>query len=1007
MSTQKTPVPENTAPGTTAVSRTSQQFEASVISYGQHLLSHKQNKGFGVLSFQHWTQKLMDKMMRNEAFRISALRFTDVAPTLRKSDDFMNHLHSYFSDISGMDAFLGSKFAQNKLVGSVIAPVARQNIRSLASTFIAGETIDGGIKTFKSLHKKGIACSIDLLGEAVVSKQEAEAFTQAYHDAIRQISSAAQKWPEASYPEADSLGSVPRANVSVKLSALYEHINPAAHDHSVEVLTKRLAALMVTARENNTYIHIDTEQWELVPITLDVFRNILLDERFVDYPHIGIVCQAYLKESEKFLEDLISLANRRETPFSVRLVKGAYWDYEQAHAEQMNWPCPVFDNKEQTDINYEKLLRIMLEAFPKIRPLVGSHNARSLAVAMAIQDELGLDNKDIEFQVLNGMAESLRDALRDKGYRVRQYCPVGEFIPGMSYLVRRLLENTANQSFVVQKEQQNIDTEKLLEKPKEPAKIQPYNEKGFTNHPHRDFSDAAHRHSAEDALTDMRAKLPLAINPVVAGAEVSKGKQTRQLCPWQTQTTVSQVTLASVADAEKAVASARGAQNKWREMGFNKRADVIDKAADIMARNWQELFALQVYEAGKDWHSADADIAEAIDFLRFYAHEARTLEARFQPPSVWGEENTLIYDPKGVAVVIAPWNFPLAISTGMTGAALVAGNPVIYKPAEQTCGIGKQMYEALVEAGVPTDVLHFLPADGSSVGARLVSHPQVGMIAFTGSKAVGLKILEETGRVHEEQGQDHVKKCVIEMGGKNATIVDSDADLDEAVPGVVNSAFAFQGQKCSATSRVIVVGSAYAAFTQRLAEMVEGLRTGGADTAKFEANAVIDKQAFTKINSYIDLGREEGTLLAQAQKAKDSGWYIPPVVFTDLPADSRLIHEEIFGPVLVVEQASGIREAVQMAMTTDYRLTGACYTRNPETIAYVRRNFRVGNLYINRGSTGSLVGRQPFGGGGLSGTGTKTGSRDYLLNFVEPRSITENTMRRGFAPKNEEETKET
>lgn len=978
-----------------------EKFEAAVAAYGRHLLDYKQARGFGVLSFQHWTQKLMDKMMQNEAFRVSALRFTDVAPTLRDSGEFMSHLHSYFGDVGGMDAFLGSKFAQNSLVGSVVAPVARQNIRSLASTFIAGETIDDGIKTFKALHKKGIACSIDLLGEAVISKQEAEAFTQAYHDAIKQISQAAAKWPEATYPEADSLGSIPRANVSVKLSALYEHINPAAHDHAVEVLTKRLSALMVTAVEHNTYIHIDTEQWELVPITLDVFRNVLMDERFKDYPHVGIVCQAYLRESEQFLQNLISLAEQRGTPFSVRLVKGAYWDYEEAYAEQMNWPCPVFDNKEDTDINYEKLLRQMLEAFPKIRPLVGSHNARSLAVAMAIQDELGLDNKDVEFQVLNGMAESLRDALRDKGYRVRQYCPVGEFIPGMSYLVRRLLENTANQSFIVQKEQDNIDHDTLLKKPESPAKVAPYREKGFANHPLRDFSDAAHRHSAEDALTDMAAQLPLAVTPVISGEEVRDGKETRQLCPWQTDKAVSHVTLAGVADAENALEAAKAAQEKWRDMGFEKRADIIDKAADIMADNWQELFALQVYEAGKDWHSADADIAEAIDFLRFYAHEARTLEERFQPPSVWGEENTLYYDPKGVALVIAPWNFPLAISTGMTGANLVAGNPVLYKPAEQTSGIGKQMFEALIEAGVPADVLHFLPAEGSSVGARLVSHPDVSMITFTGSKAVGLKILEEAGKVHEEQGQDFVKKCVIEMGGKNATIVDSDADLDEAVPGVVHAAFGFQGQKCSATSRVIVVGSAYETFTQRLAEMVEGLRVGGADNPKYEANAVIDKEAFTKINSYIELGREEGTLLAQAKKAKGTGWFIPPVVFTDLPDDSRLIREEIFGPVLVVQKAESIEQAVKMALEPDYRLTGACYSRNPETIDYVRRNFRVGNLYINRGSTGALVARQPFGGGGLSGTGTKTGSKDYLLNFVEPRSVTENTMRRGFAPKNE------
>ena len=988
-----------------------EKFETTVSDYGRHLLDYKPSKGFGLLSFQHWSQKLLDKMMESENFRVSALRFTDVAPTLKDSNDFMAHLHSYFGNVGGMEAFLGSRLAQNSVVGSVLAPIARQKIRSMASTFIAGESIQDGIKTFKALHKKGIACSIDLLGEAVISKQKAESFTQAYHDAITQIAQAAKKWPEASYPEADSIGAIPRANVSVKLSALYEHINPAAHDHCVEVLTKRLSALMVTARENNTTLHIDTEQWELVPITLDVFRNVLLDERFKDYPHVGIVCQAYLREGEAFLSNLLSLADKRGTPFAIRLVKGAYWDYEQAHAEQMNWPCPVFNHKEETDINFEKLLRILLAAFPRVRPLIGSHNARSLAVAMTLQDELEIDNKDIEFQCLNGMAPSLRDALRDKGYRVRQYCPVGAFIPGMSYLVRRLLENTANQSFVVQREQENIDYKTLLKKPAPPAHADdnspdcvnndPVKNHPFKNHPLRDFSDAGHRHSAEDAIADLKPELPLSIQPVVGGEAIAEGKKASQKCPWQQETTVSNVTLASAGDAEKALKLAKAAKKEWREVSFAKRADILYKAADIMAENWQDLFALQVYEAGKDWNSADADIAEAIDFLRFYAHQARTLEENFQPPSVWGEDNTLYYEPKGIAVVIAPWNFPLAISTGMTAANLVAGNPVIYKPAEQTCGIGKQMYDALTEAGVPTGALHFLPAEGASVGARLVSHPDVAMITFTGSKAVGLKILEEAGKVREEDGQKHVKKCVIEMGGKNAAIVDTDADLDEAVPGVAYGAFGFQGQKCSATSRVIVVGSAYDDFTQRLAEMVEGLRVGGADNPKFEANAVIDKTAFEKISSYIEIGKEEGTLLAQGKKTKEKGWFIAPTVFTDLPHDSRLIREEIFGPVLVVQKAESLEQAVQMAMEPDYRLTGAVYTRNPETIRFVRENFRVGNLYINRGSTGALVGRQPFGGGGLSGTGTKAGSRDYLLNFVEPRTVTENTMRRGFAPKND------
>ncbi len=977
-------------------------FESQVLQTGKSLLSYDGAKGFGFLSPHKWSQALLDKMMGSEPFRVASLRFTDVAPTLRNDGDFMEHLTAYYGQIDGMEKFLGNGIPAGKFLGKVIAPVVRQNIRGMAGTFIAGETIADGIKTFKGLHSDGLACSIDLLGEAVISKTEAEAFTQSYHDAIEQIAKATQKWGGAKYPEQDKIGIIARANVSVKLSALYEHISPMAHDHSVEVLTQRFADLMANAKIHNAYVHIDTEQWELLPITTEVFHNVLMDERFRDYPHVGIVCQAYLRESDKFLQTLIDLAQQRGTPFSIRLVKGAYWDYEQAYAEQMGWDCPVFDYKEETDINYEKLLRVLIEAFPTVRPLIGSHNARSLAVAITLQREFGLEKQDIEFQVLNGMAPNFRDALRDMGYRVRQYCPVGAFIPGMSYLVRRLLENTANQSFVAQKAKGEVDVDTLLAPPQMPEVIVGKERSSFTNQPLRDFSRILDRANAEDAIEDIKQKLPFSAEPVLNGKVTKTNTTIDHTCPWQTNTLVTRVTCATAQHADQAVAIAKEALPAWHKMGFAARADILDKAADIMQQNWQELFAMQVYEAGKDWASADGDIAEATDFLRYYAQQARTLEEDFQPNSVWGENNTLRYEPRGVAAVIAPWNFPLAISVGMTAANLVAGNPVIYKPAEQTSGIGLQMYSILREAGVPQGVLHFLPGDGAEVGARLVEHPDVASITFTGSKEVGLKILEQAGKVTDNQGQ--IKKCVIEMGGKNATIIDADADLDEAIPAVVHAAFGFQGQKCSATSRVIVVGSAYDTFIKRLSETVVDLRVGGADEPTNDTNAVIDMDARDKIESYIKIGKEDGRLLAQAfldENTATQGHFIAPSVFVDLNEDSTVASDEIFGPVLTIHRAKTVEQAVKMALNSNYRLTGAVFTRNPNTISYVKEHFRVGNLYINRGSTGALVARQPFGGGGLSGTGTKAGGKDYLLNFVEPRVVTENTMRRGFAPKND------
>lgn len=980
-------------------SHPTQHLEPRIQAIGHALLSNKPKQGLAFLSPHKWSQMMLDKMMESESFRVASLRFTDVAPTLRNDGEFMEHLSAYFGEVGGLEKFIGDGIPGGRLLGKLVAPLVRKNIRSMATTFIAGETIDDGVKSFAQLHKDGLACSIDLLGEAVISKTEAEAFTAAYLEAIDKIGTAAAQWGDSRYPEKDRTGPIARANVSIKLSALYEHVNPAAHAHSVKVLSERFNRLLEAAMKHNAYIHVDMEQFDYVPMTLDVFRTVLLDPRFKSYPHVGIVCQAYLREGDSVLESLLALARERGTPFSIRLVKGAYWDYEQAHAAQTGLPCPVFDHKTQTDINYERMAARLIKAFPAVRPCFGTHNARTIAVAISLSEEAGLERGDIEFQVLNGMGENFRDGLRDMGYRVRQYCPVGAFIPGMSYLVRRLLENTANQSFVAMKAKGSFSANTLLAPPQAPQTpaTQPKSKRPFMNEVPKDFSLAADRQLATAALKEWQAKLPYQVAPRINGATIKSNLVHEHTCPWQTSQKASRVTLASVEDAGKAVAAAKAALPAWQGLGFAARANILDKAANLMQARWQELFAQQVFEAGKDWRHADADIGEAIDFLRYYAHQARTLEGKFQPVSLWGESNKTIYMPKGVAAVIAPWNFPLAISCGMTAAALACGNTVIYKPAEQTSAIGQALWQVLTEAGVPAGALHFLPGKGEDVGAHLVAHKDVSLIAFTGSKAVGLHILEQSGKV--PQGQTHTKKCVIEMGGKNAIIVDSDADLDEAVPGVVHAAFGFQGQKCSACSRVIVVGSAYDVFTQRLKEMVEGLKVGPANDPLMDVNAVIDAEAFDKISSYIAVGNADGTLLAQAAKPEGAGHYALPTVFTDLKKDSRLTTEEVFGPVLAVYRAKTVEEAVNMALDGEYALTGGFYSRNPKTIAWVKDNFHVGNLYINRGTTGAMVSRQPFGGGRLSGTGTKAGGPDYLLHFVEPRVVTENTMRRGYATK--------
>ena len=409
-----------------------------------------------------------------------------------------------------------------------------------------------------------------------------------------------------------------------------------------------------------------------------------------------------------------------------------------------------------------------------------------------------------------------------------------------------------------------------------------------------------------------------------------------------------------------------------------------------------ELAALIVIEAGKSRADADAEVAEAIDFCRYYALEARRLE-RGHASDVAGETNRQHYEPRGVALVIAPWNFPLAILCGMTAAALVTGNTVVMKPAEQTPGIAAELFRVLRDAGVPSGVLTLLPGIGEEIGPLLVAHPDVSLIAFTGSLAVGLAI----NRAAASAGGDEVKRVICEMGGKNAIIIDADADLDEAVQGVVASAFGYQGQKCSACSRVIVLDAVHDRFLARLIAVTQSLRVGPAEDPGSAVGPVIDGDARERIRACIAVGISEARLAYAGTvppELEAEGWYVAPHVFADVSPSSSLAQEEIFGPVLAVLRAADLDDAIRIANGTRYALTGGCYSRSPAALERVRRELRVGNLYLNRRITGALVGRQPFGGFRLSGIGSKAGGPDYLLQFTVPRCVTENTMRHGFTP---------
>ena len=451
--------------------------------------------------------------------------------------------------------------------------------------------------------------------------------------------------------------------------------------------------------------------------------------------------------------------------------------------------------------------------------------------------------------------------------------------------------------------------------------------------------------------------------------------------------------------ARAAIAAARAAFAAWRDAGPKQRAGYLFTAAAAARRRRYELAALQVFEAGKNWSEADADVCEAIDFLEYYGREMLRLGVPRAMGDVPGEDSFLFYQPLGIVTVIAPWNFPLAISMGMTAAALVAGNTVVYKPASDTPLIGAMVYRLFEEAGLPRGVLNYLPGSGGEIGGLLVTHPDVAMTAFTGSKEVGLSIIRLSAETPE--GAGGVKRVVAEMGGKNAILVDSDADLDQTVEQVLHSAFGYQGQKCSACSRLVVLESVHDKLVERLRTAAESIHLGPTEDPKSYMGAVISDSARKKIESYLDVAAEEGTVVLQRKPPGAEGFFVPLTIVSGIRPEHRLAQEEIFGPVLSIMKVSDFDEAVEVANGTEYALTGAVFSRSPENIAKAKRGFRVANLYINRGCTGAIVNRHPFGGFKMSGVGSKAGGPDYLLQFMVPRNIVENTIRRGFAPEEE------
>ena len=852
-----------------------------------------------------------------------------------------------------------TKDALDRLGEPVIRASVAQAMRIMGEHFVLGESIGEAMKRGEKYARKGYLFSFDMLGEAARTEADAVDYFRDYTNAIAAIAGHCHSKDAADNP-----------GISVKLSALHPRYEYGKKDRVLKELGARTRALALQAKAANMGFNIDAEEADRLDLSLDLIERLMRDPELDGWRGFGVVVQAYQRRALPVLDWLAALARQTGRRIMVRLVKGAYWDAEIKRAQEMGLESyPVFTRKPLTDLSYIVCAQKLLENTDVFYPQFATHNAMTAVMVREMAGNYG----DYELQRLHGMGEPLHDSLIEKGARSRIYAPVGGHKELLPYLVRRLLENGANSSFVNQLIDPDLSVDDVVTDPVEEARALIV----FSN-PHipvpRDHlggqrlaakgTDATH--PPEAALMSPAARetlTALAARPIIDGAP-RDGAAAPVLNPSLREDKVGTVETASSDDVDAACARAAGYAPQWAAQSPSARAHTLRRAADLLEARAQHFMALAVFEAGKTWPDAIAEVREAVDFLRYYADEAEALTG----------------EPLGVVACISPWNFPLAIFLGQVSASLAAGNCVVAKPAEQTPLIAYEAVRLLHEAGVPGGALHYLPGDGPSVGAPLVAQPSVNGVVFTGST----ETVKRIKRTLVESG-NHDAALIAETGGVNAMIVDSTALLEQAVADTVASAFQSAGQRCSAC-RVVCIQEDVA---DRYLEMLDGamaeLAIGDPSLLSTDVGPVIDEEARDAIQHHVDRLEKEARYIARAPETQPDadGTFVRPVAFEIQSLND--LKTEIFGPVLHVLRFRGkdLENLIDGVNALGYGLTMGAHTRIDETMHAIARRARVGNLYVNRNQIGAVVGVHPFGGEGLSGTGPKAGGPHYLHALVK------------------------
>lgn len=881
----------------------------------------------------------------------------------------------------------------------VVRTAIMQAMRIMGGQYVLGRTIDEAISRGIKENKPGTRFSFDMLGEGARTLADADRYFEAYKKAILEIGK--QETKDNCY-EANG--------ISVKFSALHPRYEMGHRDVVMDFMVPRIIELAALAKENGLGFTIDAEEADRLDLSLDIFEVLATDQSLQNWDGLGLVVQAYQKRAPYVIDWLTTLGRDLGRKFMVRLVKGAYWDSEIKHAQEAGLSdYPVYTRKPSTDLSYQVCAERLMAARDVFYPQFATHNAYSVSLIIELVKKWNIDASEFEFQRLHGMGHLLYDMVKentDVDFNIRVYAPVGAHKDLLPYLVRRLLENGANSSFVnrfmdkdVSVEELMQDTIKMVEEksPKRHSMIPlPADILSYSKREKVDRKNAV-GFELTDPLEIDRLNENLSINydfkagPIVSGE--LKWAYIEDVYNPTTGEVMGKVSIAGDDDIEHALNGSAKAQKLWNALGGAARAKILNQAADVLENKTHYFMSIVANEAGRTLMDGLSEVREAVDFLRYYAGQAiENFEDSILLPGPTGERNELFLQGRGTFLCISPWNFPLAIFLGQVSAALAAGNAVIAKPAEQTPIVAAEAVKILHEAGVPVDVLHLMTGDGATVGAKLVADERIDGVCFTGST--------ETAKIINRSlaGRDGaIAPLIAETGGQNVMIVDSTALPEQVVDDAISSAFQSAGQRCSALRVLYIQDDVADTIIPMLKGAMDCLSLGSPNNLKTDVGPVIDQDARSLLEDHVTYMEKEGTLLHKLDVpvGYENGTFFAPRLYEIKSLDQ--LKKEVFGPVLHVirYKASKLDDILAQIQNTGFGLTLGVHSRIEESAEYIFRNLDVGNTYVNRNIVGAVVGVQPFGGQGLSGTGPKAGGPRYLYRFATEKTLTINTVATG------------